>query len=179
MAYATQIIYNNQDAFFPQPTPLIGIEINSIYYGELWTKTETFILQGTLTGCDFSTITAAQQQLIQNFAQNYQQLTIQETDNSILNTVYIKPFVEIESINFSQSLWRGVLPYTIKMTSYPSGFFSGAYGILEPIDRWDYAEQQNLSMDIAHTISAQGLSLSSGATQSLNNVIGWVQSRTG
>lgn len=179
MAYATQILYNGIDAFFPQPTPLIGVDIDSIYYGELWTKTETFILQGMITGCDFTTITAAQLRILQNFAQNYQQITIQETNNSVLNTVYVKPFVEIQSIDFAQSLWRGILPYTIKMVSYPSGFFSGAYGIISPVDRWDYAEQQNLSLDITHTVSAQGLSLSSGVTLSLNNVTSWVQGRTG
>jgi len=179
MSYATQILYNGNDAFFPQPTPLIGISVDSIYYNELWTKTEKFILQGMITGCDFPTITAAAKQIIQNFAQNYQSLIVQETDNSVLNIVYNKQFVEINTINFTQSLWRGVLPYTIEMTSYPSGFFSGAYGILNPVDRWDYTEQQNLSMEITHTVSAQGLSLSSGVTQSLNNVTAWVQGRTG
>jgi hypothetical protein len=179
MSYATQILYNNKDAFFPQPTPLIGINVDSVYYTELWTKTESFLLQGVLTGCDFATITAAQQQILLNFAQNYQNLVVQETDNSILNIVYTKTFVEIEEINFAESLWRGVLPYTIKMTSYPSGFFSGAYGIINPVDRWDYQEQQNLSMEVTHTVSAQGLSLSSGQTMSLNNVATWVQGRTG
>ena len=179
MSYATQILYNGKDVFFPQPTPLIGIDINSIYYNELWTKKETFILNGVVTGCDFPTITAAQLQLLQNFAQNYQQITVQETDNSVLNTVYTKLFVEIQEINFAQSLWRGVLPYTIKMVSYPSGFFSGAYGIIDPVDKWDYQEQENLSMEITHTVSAQGLSLSSGQTMSLNNVTAWVHGRTG
>ena len=179
MSYATQIIYNGKDAFFPQPTPLVEIDVRSIYYNELWTKTEDFILKGTITGCDFATITANQQQIIQNFAQNYQTLTIQETDNSVTNNVYNKNYAEIENISFAQSTWRGVLPYTIKINSYPSGFFSGAYGIINPVDKWDYNEQRDLSLDVSHTISAQGLSLSSGQTMSINNVVSWVQGRTG
>lgn len=179
MPYPTQILYNGTDPFFPQPTPLVGIDYNNIYYTELWAKEEIFTLQGQLTGCNYSDITSAQKTILQNFAQSFQTLVVQETDNSILNVIYQKPFVEVQSINFAQSLWRGILPYTVTLKSYPSGFFSGAYGILNPIDKWDYNEQNNLSLEAIHTISCQGINVSSSNSNALDNAKNWAYGRTG
>ena len=66
-----KIIYNNVDAFSPQPTPFVGLNESNIYYGEFWSKEEALNLEGQLTGCTFEEIVTAQQNLVEKFKKNY------------------------------------------------------------------------------------------------------------
>ncbi len=179
MADQVQILYNGIDAFAPQPTPLVALGEQVIYADEIWGQAETMTLQGQLTGCSFNAIVDSQNTLLSRFNQSFQTLQIWQTEGGISGKVFQKELVEVNSVQFDQSRWFGVLPYSINLTCYPSGLFSGTFGILNPQDNWTFAEQENASLDVTHSISCQPFNTSSGPSNALNNARNWAFGRTG
>lgn len=173
------INYNGVNAFAPQPTPFIGLGDQTIYADEIWGRAETLTLQGQLTGCTFDAIVDAQRTLLSRFNKSYQSLEVFQQTGAVSERVFQKDLVQVNSIDFAQGNWVGVLPYTITLTCYPSGLFSGAFGILNPQDSWAFNEQQNATLDITHTISCQPFNTSSGPSNALTNARDWAFGRTG
>lgn len=173
------IKYNGIDAFAPQPTPFIVLNEDSIYEGELWGRSENITLQGQLTGCTYDDIVAAQSQLLNNFNKSYQTLEVYQQTGNVSFKVFEKNLVQINSVQFDQSRWLGVLPYSISLTCYPSGLFSGAFGILNPSDVWSFDEQKDVSLNATHTISCQPFNTSAGPSNALDNARNWAFGRTG
>lgn len=174
-----QILYNGIDAFYPYPTPFVGIGYNEIYYGELWAKEEVMTLQGEITGCNFDALMSGKNQLLNNFNQSYQTLQVWETDNGISGLVFQKQLTEIQSIDFSSSSWRGAENYSITLKCYPSGYFSGAFGILQPSDTWSFKESANEIINVTHKVSCRGFNTSSSSNNSIDNARQWVAAKTG
>ncbi len=179
MTSGVSIIYNGQDAFYPQPVPFITLEEKNIYYSEVWAKEEQMTLEGQLTGCTFDLIFDAQKTLLNNFNKNYQPLELWQFKYGVSGKIFQKDLVDIQSIEFQQGKWLGVLGYTINMTSYPSGYFSGVFGVINPVDSWDYQERENYTLDATHTISCQGVNTSRTQTDALQNAKNWVYGKTG
>jgi hypothetical protein len=178
--YPISIIYNGIDAFYPQPTPYIGLAEQNIYADELWGKAETMTLQGNLTGCTYDKIVEAQRDLFSRFSKPFQTLEVwQNLGGGMSGKVFQKELVEVQSIDITQGRWYGVQPYTVTLTCYPSGLFSGAYGILNPSDDWAFAEQENATLAVTHTISCQPFNTSSGPSNALDNARNWAFQRTG
>jgi hypothetical protein len=157
-----KILYNGVDAFAPQPTPLMGLEDTTIFADEIWGKAETMTLNGQLTGCSYNAIVSAQNEVLNRFNKSYQTLEVWQQEGLVSGKVFQKELVEIQSIAFAQAPMFGVLPYTVTLTCYPSGLFSGAYGVLNPQDSWSFVEQQNATLAVTHTISCQPFNTSSG-----------------
>jgi hypothetical protein len=179
MSDRVSILYNGVDAFYPQPTPLVGLDEQSIYADEKWGAAESLTLQGQLTGCSFDKIVDAQNTLLSRFNKSYQSLEIWQEEGGVSGKVFQKDLVEVKSIQFDQSRWFGVLPYTINLTCYPSGLFSGAFGILNPQDNWIFAEQENATLAVTHSMSCQPFNTSSGPSNALDNARNWAFGRTG
>lgn len=173
------IFYNGRDAFYPQPTPFVGVDINPVYAGELWAKEEVLTLQGQLTGCSNEDIVAAQAALVSSFQRSYQTLEIHQQNSTYSGVVFRKELSEIQSITFPTSRWIGIMPYTVRIKCYPSGYYSGAYGILEPKNVWAYQEQENHVAQITHTISCRGVNTSSLANNAVSNAINWANAKRG
>jgi hypothetical protein len=179
MSDQVSILYAGTDAFAPQPTPFIGVDYQTIYAGERWAVAENMTLQGQLTGCSFDAIVAAQNDVLSRFNQSFQTLQIWQQTGNVSGLVYQKPLVEVQSVTFPQSRMFGVQPYTVSLLCYPSGLFSGVFGVLEPRDTWDFVETQNATLDISHTVSCRGLNTSSSASNALTNARDWAFGRTG
>jgi hypothetical protein len=179
MSDRVYINYQGVDAFYPQPTPFIGVEMTDIYYGERWGQQETFTLQGVITGCSYSGIVTAQRDLLNRFNKSYQTLQIYQQTGVLSSLVYSKPLTQVESITFAQARMFGAQDYTITLTCYPSGLFSGAFGILEPQDTWDFKEQQDATLDATHTISCKAFNTSAANSNALDNARVWAFGRTG
>lgn len=179
MADIVKVLYNGVDAFAPQPTPLIGLDETTIYTDEMWGKAEAMTLNGQLTGCSFAAIVAAQNELLSRFNQSYQTLAVWQEEAGVSGKVFQKDLVEIQSIQFPDGRMFGVMPYTINLTCYPSGLFSGAYGILNPQDVWSFQEQQNATLAVTHTMSCQPFNTSSGPSNALTNARNWAFGRSG
>lgn len=178
--YPISIIYNGLDAFYPQPTPFVALGEQVIYADEIWGRQETLTLQGNLTGCTFDRVVDAQRTLFSRFAKPFQTLEVwQNLGGGQSGKVFQKELIEIQSIDIAQGRWYGVQPYTITLTCYPSGLFSGTYGILNPSDDWAFAEQENATLAVTHTISCQPFNTSSGPSNALTNARNWAFGRTG
>ena len=174
-----KIFYNGQDAFASQPTPFVALDYNTIYAGERWAQQENMTIQGQITGCSFHKLISGQRTLVNNFNKSFQTLEIFQQTGAILNSVYKKDLVEVRSINFASNQMIGVIPYTINLTCYPSGLFSGAFGVLEPSDDWSFQENQDATLAATHTISCRGYNTSNGDNNALTNARNWAFGRTG
>lgn len=173
MSDKVTILYNSGDLFFPQPTPFVGMEVQNVYNGELWAKLETITLDGQITGCRFGDLVTGQRNIVERLKKNYQSLEIWQEKNGVSGRVFQKNHVEVQTIAFNEDRWVGVLPYTITLTCYPSGYFSGQFGVLDPVDTWTYSEQKDYSSSITHTVSCRGYNTSAGANNALENARTW------
>jgi hypothetical protein len=88
-------------------------------------------------------------------------------------------FVEIDSIQFQSNKYVKILPYTINLSCYPSGYFTGSFGVLDPTNRWELVESRDRSINLTHTLSARGFNTSDSQTDALENAKDWVLARTG
>lgn len=174
-----KIIYNHADAFAPQPTPLVGIAEDTIYVGERWAVRENVTLNGQITGCTFGDIVTGQINLLSRFNKSFQSLEVWQQTGILSGLVYQKDFVEVQSIEFAPNRMVGVLPYVVNLSCYPSGLFSGMFGVLEPSDEWSYQEQQNATLNVTHRIACRGINTSSGPSNALVNARTWAFGRTG
>lgn len=179
MADKVKILYNGSDAFAPQPTPFVALDDSVIYADEIWGRAESISLIGQITGCSFQSIVSAQNSILNSFNKSYQTLEVWQQEGAVSGLVFQKELVEIQSIDFSQERMFGVLPYTINLRCYPSGLFSGAYGILNPEDTWSFKEEENATLTATHTISCRPFNTSSGPSNALTNAKNWVFGRTG
>lgn len=179
MSDIVKILYAGVDAFAPQPTPLVGLDETTIFTSERWGVAEAMTLNGQLTGCTFGAIVAAQNDLLNRFNQSYQSLQIWQQTGTLSGLVFTKSLVEVQSVSFPSDRMFGVLPYTISLTCYPSGLFSGAFGILSPQDSWSFREEQNETLSVTHSISCQPFNTSSGPSNALDNARNWAFGRSG
>lgn len=179
MSNVVKILYDGKDAFYPLPTPFVGVGYDSIYYGEKWVQQENITLNGQITGCSFEKIVSGYNQIVQNFKKNYQDLEIWQIEGATSGRVFLKQFVEVNSISIPDSRWLDVMPYTIELSCYPSGYFSGVFGVLDPSDSWSYSEQQNATMQVTHNIGCRPINTSKNANNALDNARTWAFSRSG
>ena len=176
---SVKIIYNGKDAFSPYPLPFVGLNTTNIYYGELWGEEDEITLRGQLTGCTFDQVYSGFNLIKGNFAKSYQPLEIWEENGGVSGKIFESKIAEIKSISMESSRWVGILPYTINITSYPSGFFSGKFGILDPVDTWQNQETNDFRGNITHTISCRGINTSNQSNNALENAREWAWGRSG
>lgn len=179
MGDVVKILYNGTDAFYPQPTPFVGVGYDAIYFGEKWGQKETITLNGQITGCSFGNIISGYDNLVKNFKNHYQNLEIWQIEGTNSGCVAKKELVEVESISIPDNRWVGAMPYSITLTCYPSGFFSGAFGVLEPADVWNFSENENATMNISHAISCRPFNTSRVSNNAIENGRAWAFSKSG
>ena len=174
----TSIYYNGANPFSGiSPTPLVGRQVQMIQVGDRWGELETLTLKGIITGkCpNFNTLVGYQQSLVGSFSEDFQPFQIY--DGSTL--VFERDYTKLSNISFSQSDYSYGIPYDITLQSYPSGYFSGTYGILDPKEQFTFSDSRDGVMTINHLISARGFNTSATESNAVSNARSWVQSRTG
>ena len=147
-----QIFYNNILACpSGQPTPLPSFTENSIRYNNRWAVLQNVTLHGQLSGCTYNSLLTAKNNLEQIFSSDFQPLSIIQ-DNKI---VYFSNYNRITDIAFAESSYFGLLNYTVSLESYPIALFSGVYGVIEPVNEWNFVEQDNKILEVTHRVSAK------------------------
>jgi hypothetical protein len=175
-----KILYNNTDAFGSYPLPLIGVSTEEIFYGEKWGQLDSLTLNGQITGCSFDKILSGYEFIKSKFRTSYKPLTIwQINENGTSGIIYESPISNLQSFNIPNQNWLGILDYTIELQCYPSGFFSGAYGILDPNEEWSFEEGGDYRGQINHTISCKGFNTSANSSNALDNAREWALAKTG
>jgi hypothetical protein len=173
------ILYSGIDAFYPQTTPFVAVESTPIYYNGFWANTERVTLEGMITGCTYGSIITGQKTLSATFSQSFQPLTIWQIIDTNSGKMFEKDYAKVDSITYPSSRWYGGLPYSISLTCYPANTFSGSFGVLNPVDRWSFAEQNNVVVNATHTISCRGFNTSVQDNNALTNAMAWGTSRSG
>src|SRR5437868_5328844 len=95
----TQLFYNDTEILSGQPMPFVGREDSFIRYGDRWADKNTFSLRGQITGCTYSGLRAAQDQLINLFSRDFQKFEVKEDNVSIFSANYCM----IDRVDFPQS----------------------------------------------------------------------------
>ncbi len=158
-----------------QPTPNFSEVENSIRYGNRWGVTKTITLDGVLSGCTYDSIVTAKNRLEQIYTKDFQPLQIVQDGIEL----YRSDYNIIREINFESSRHVGILPYSVSIESYPAFLWSGTYGVLDPVNSWEFSDSDNQLTEVTHTISARGFNTSAGLANSFDNAKNYVLSLTG
>jgi len=176
----TTILYNGINPFSGVgPTPLFARSVSMIRFGSRWGQKHSITLQGQMTGrcVTYQEMLDKKTLLLQNFSKDFQSLNIYDENTFVTGF----DFVKINGIQIDDSTYaQGVMPYTIDLEAYPENYFLGAYGILNPLEQVSFQDNDDGTIKISHTTSAQGFCTSSTSTNdALMNAKNWVAARTG
>jgi hypothetical protein len=174
-----KIVYNGIDPITPYPVPLVALDNEEFYYGEKWAQKDTLTLNGQITGCSFDKILSGYNQIKANFAKCYQPFTIWQLSGATSGIIYQADVARLLNFNISPQRWIGAMDYALELECYPSGYFSGVYGILDPNEKWNIEEGDDYRGNITHTISCLGLNTSNGTNNALENARIWASGKRG
>jgi hypothetical protein len=148
-------------------TPYVTRSHEMIANGERWGQKEVLELNGVLTGrcIGFSDYVALQNTLKNRLAQDFGTFSIEENGQQI----FARSQIVIKQIAFSDSEYKGLIPYRIQLESYPQEYFSGHHGVLEPQNEYSFEEQDNGLVQLTHKISAKGFNTDPNNNNALNN----------
>ena len=174
-----KVFYNGIDVFSGvAPTPFIGIDDEFINYGQRWGVSKKITLQGMVTGTcsdSYPDLIFKQNKVFSGFREDFKNLEIKQDNQTLFSGGYIK----VNSIDFDQSNYVGILNFTIDLTSYSENLFTGTYGVLDPVSTIKYTEQQDGTVAITRSFSARGFNTSNNTNNALSNARSYVQSLTG
>lgn len=158
-----------------QPIPLYSENESFVRFGERWHALKSYSLNGQLTGCNYQSILTVKTKLEQIYSKDFQPFQIVENNAYLINN----KFNIIKGINFSASRYVGILDYTINIDCYPQNLFSGVYGVIDPVDSWEWNENDDKTIELSHVISARGFNTSNSLNNAFENAKDFVISRTG
>ena len=144
---------------FPSPAPLVGESSDMVSVaGEVDNFTNNIAIVGTLTGENLSGLHSQKIEMITALLPEFQTL-------SITNDAETKQFTQARPVDlsFSSADLTTVLPYSASFTCYSSGTFSKFFGVQNPSDTWDFAEQNGKVTRATHRVSAKGVKIDSNS----------------
>jgi hypothetical protein len=157
------------------PKPLFSETENAVRYGGKWCTTTTITLNGQLSGCTYDAIQTAKSRLENIYSKDFQSLLIIQDGR----TYYDSYYNIIREIDFQQSRYIGLLDYSVSLESYPRELFSGYFGVIEPVNEWNFSEDNNQLLIVNHRVSAKGIQTSNSYSNSFDNAKNYVLSLTG
>lgn len=144
---------------FPSPEPIFSESNSPVYFsGLLDHNAITVNLLGALTGDSIAEIYRQKQELISGLSSGYANLSLGNTGYDYANPV---------SINFGDSNQTRYLPYDITFQAYEDKSFSNFFGIAEPVNTWNFQEQDGRIVNVTRTVGAKGIKIDSSSP--LNN----------
>jgi hypothetical protein len=157
------------DFDFPTPLPFVGLDESPIYIsGQMDHSLISIDLVGEITGCNLGDLKIAKNSLIDGLSSGFKTLTVGSASY---------PFAKPVSISFSDSNLVKSIPYSIQFEAFEEKDFSQFYGIENPVDFWEYSEQDGRRVSAVHTVGARGVKAS--ATESLEVAKSFVEGRIG
>jgi len=165
------------------PTPYVSLSDQVLNYGDKWGLAQNITLNGQITGCTYQDLYEAQTGLVGVFENSYKNLEVFEGADGQNNQSEVFSFsgCSVNDISFSQASYNSVVNYSVNLTSYPSGYtgyFSSAYGVLDPVDNISIAEGEDGFGTLNRQVSARGF-VTNTVDAAVNNAKNYVQSRTG
>ena len=159
------IKYNNVDVFSQNniPTPFLERGASAIGAGFKKGFGETFLLNGHISSgennCDdFNQIRNKQKKILEGFSESFKSLVIEEDGVEILK----KDFVIIDSIDFSESSYIGVLNFSISLNCIDEKNYNENYGIIDPEISNSISIKRDGIKELTRRVSAKGLNNQDG-----------------
>lgn len=174
----SDIYYNSGNPFSGLPAPLVSKSVQMVEFNQRWCQADTFTLRGQITGhCSgFNFFNNKRNQITSGFREDFKTLEFKTSGTTFTGYSNVK----LDSISFdAHNYGAGILDYQVNLSCYPSGYFSGAYGVLDPNETFSFQDGEDGSLSVSHNISARGFCTSGGTSNALNNAKSWVQARTG
>ncbi len=165
------------------PTPYLSLDDNVLIYGDKWGLGRSITLNGTITGCNYNDLYSGQTGLVDVFSDSYKTLSVYESVDAAnsYSEVYSFSGCSVDNISFSEASYNRVAGYSVSLTSYPSGltgYFSGTYGVLDPVDNVRINEGNDGFATLNRQVSARGF-VTTTIDDALSNAKNYVQGRTG
>jgi hypothetical protein len=173
-----KVLYNGIDVFSGIcPSPFLFFEKEYIEHGSSWGSKYNFTIEGQITGRlgpqSYFDIENKKNKLIQGFLEDNLPISIVEDGVNVFNS----DICSIQNVSFEESKYYALLPFSITASCYDSGSFAENYGVLNPVDSWDFNEEKDGTVSVAHSVSAVGFN--SSGVKAVNNAKKWVALRTG
>jgi hypothetical protein len=165
---------------FSAPTPYVSRDHENIDYGgDRWGATTNITLNGQIylynnqnlsDNARFQALNAKKDAIINAFSSDFGTLTVDGTsfEGCIL-----------QSINFSDNGYGGIVDYTITLKAYELSSFKANNKVLEPVDKFSFTEGEDGFIALTHTISAKGFNTNNSATDAFANAKTFVDKRKG
>ena len=132
--------------------PLFSFDQEYLRNGsELWGQSLNIEMAGNLTGFNNSDLLFKRQLLTSGLKNQFKTLTILENSG----VIFTQPFCRITSLNFSESKYNKVVPYSISAACFREDTF-GAQGVTSPQESWNFEQTEDGLVNVQHEISAQG-----------------------
>lgn len=165
------IKYNNINPFDGiSQTPLVSRRENYIRSNSTMYREDILTLRGkikrpTCTN-SFSDIYDLVTRLVKNFADNFKKFEIIE--NGI--TIFSYNTAIVQSIEIDEDKYFDMVPYTITIKCIKDGF-GEIYGITNPVDSYEFVEEEGCIVSITHRVSCSGIQNSNDAITNAKNFI--------
>lgn len=173
--------------FTGMPTPYLSRSQEMVYYGGKWCQIATITLDGQVIGSETGlggnlntvSIKKDRERILSGFAESYKHLAIYEDGT----TRHIWKGCLVKDLNFSPANY-GAQEYSITLECFEQDEFAGTFGVLEPQESVSFNDNENGTVGISHTVSAQGFTSNEpggGAptAQAVVNAKNFVEARTG
>ena len=176
---------SNYFNFSGMPTPYVSRSQEMVYFGKKWCQLTTITLDGTIIGSEpiegenLNTLSLVQdrKKILSGFKESFQRLGIYEN-----NTPYATfEGCIVRDVSFSPANY-GIQEYSINLECFDADEFLGTFGVMEPSETVDFTDNQDGTVGISHSISAQGFTtstVSDGSNIAITNAKNYVESRTG
>ena len=190
---SVQIFYNGEDFFGDNdlPTPNVSRSTQNIMFGDHQGVKEILNLRGQIyidnppQDCNYLSVLNLKRDALANFfSKDFKSIQLKENNQSI----FIRDFCKIISINFEDSSYTKTLPYSIEIECYDESIHNDFFGIKDPTNETTITKGEDDTIIIDRVISARGENTQdslldgdniSSATSSLQNAIDFVDSMSG
>lgn len=167
---AVTIKYNDKNPFGTRPPLVSRTESYTFSPGGHTYTTDLFTLEGKISrdSCQdgFDAIYNLIKNLVLSFAENFKKFEIIEGST----TVFSYNNAIVDSIVFDEDKYINLIPYTIRIRCLRDKF-ADIYGVIDPVDTYEFAEQEGCLVQIAHTVSCRGIVTSQDALTNAKNFI--------
>ena len=187
--YVQNVLVKYGDFTIPAPTPFVSKSFsNQFVGGNVWATKVSIDLSGSIallpkdgegSGNNYEALSKKRNKIAEAFAgalsKNF--LDFQVSGGG---ADFLLKNCTVESVSFSESNYVGVVNYSITISGYKSDkdFLQDNYGVLSPVDSWQYSEQAGLA-SVTHTISAQGVNTNNKRPNAFTKAKAFVDSRKG
>ena len=187
--YVQNVLVKYGDFTFPAPTPFVSKSFsNQFVGGNIWATRVSVDLNGSIallpkdgegSGNNYEALSIKRNKIAEAFAgalsKNF--LDFQVSGGG---ADFLLKNCTVDSVSFSESNYVGLVNYSITISGYKNDkdFLLDNYGVLSPVDSWQYSEQAG-SATVTHTISAQGVNTNNKIPNAFAKAKAFVDSKKG